>query len=309
VNARAKLLAILVRDGGIDWHRRSGWRSLLRAALLLVNPEKLARLLELDLVKDTLVPVRGAESFAFLTRALYLARALDMEQRLDCALHHYAYEQATFSPAYVDAVYRGEGLELWRGASDDHEFVIRLVTANDNLFEGSLSIVAFVDAQRVCVLSFSYVDAALFGAASEPIAFITRKQSGRHSEEQHAFSRAFDHSSPPYFCLAALAGVALAIGMRAIAGIRHDAHPSWHPRDAEGMRKSYEGFWALFHAADLDEKAVRIPLPLEPRDLADVAKSHRRRAKARRRHWAAVTASAAAALRPYLTRPPKDEVS
>ena len=304
MSARTDALAALARGGAIDWRRRAGWRTMVRTARLLARPAKLARLLELELVKDALVPARGAEAFSFLTRARFLARPLALEQRVDCALHHYSYEQATFSSAYVDAVYRGEGLELWRAASEDRVFAIRLLVANDNLFEGLLSVVAFVDRQRVCVLSFSYVDAAIFGAPPGPILFVTRKQSGRHPEEQQAFARAFHHSSPPYFCLAALAGIALALGTRAIAAIRSDAHPSWQPEEAGAMRTSYDEFWAVFQATELDEKAYRIPLPLEPRDLAEVSAKHRRRAKLRRQHWSEVTESACVALRAHLAAPP-----
>ena len=299
MSARTDALAALARGGAIDWRRPAGWRTMLRAALL-ARPDKLAQLLELELVKNALLPARGAEAFSFLTRARFLARSLGLEQRVDCAHHHYAYEQATFSSAYVDAVYRGEGLELWSAASEDHVFAIRLLLANDNLFEGLLSVVAFVDRQRVCVLSFSYVDAAIFGAPPGVTVFVTRKQSGRHPEELQAFARAFHHSSPPYFCLAALAGIALAIETRAIAAIRHDAHPSWEPAETDAMRTSYDGFWAVFQATELDEKAYRIPVPLEPGDLAEVSTKHRRRAKLRRQHWSEVTESACAALRACL---------
>lgn len=304
MSARTKAFSELVRGGAFDWRRRAGWRSLLRATRLLARPEKVASLLALERVKDAVEQARGPEAFSFLTSPRFLARQLSLEQRVDCALYHYTYEQATFSRAYVDAVHRGEGLELWRVSSEDHVFAIRLMVANDNLFEGFLSVVAFVDGQRVCVFSFSYVDAAIFGAPPGPIVFVTRKQSGRHPAEQQAFARAFHHSSPPYFCLAALAGIALANGTLALAAIRHDAHPTYEPGDAEVLRTSYDEFWAVFHATELDEKAYRIPVPFEHGDLAEVATKHRRRAKLRREHWSEVTESACATLRGLVASDP-----
>jgi hypothetical protein len=192
---------------------------------------------------------------------------------LSTAVPPYAYEQASFSPTYVDAVYRGEGLELWRSASEDHTFSIRLMIANDNLFEGCLSVVAFVDGQRVCLLSFSYVDAAIFGRMAGTMVFVTRKQSGRHPEQQQAFSRAFNHSSPPYFCVAALAGVALATWTPELAAIRHEAHPTYLHGHAEALRTSYDECWEVFGATELDEKASRIPVPPHLGDLTEVASS------------------------------------
>jgi uncharacterized protein len=292
VSARSNALLELMRVGAFDWRRLAGWRSMLRAARLLRRPEKLASLLALDLVKTSLVQARGPLAFSFLTSRTFLTRTLSLEQRVDCALHHYAYEQATFSAAYVDAVYRGDGLELWRAASEDHTFSIRLMIANDNLYEGCLSLVAFVDGQRVCLLSFSYLDAALFGRAAGTMIFVTRKQSGRHPEQQQAFARAFNHSSPPYFCVAALAGVALANGASELAAIRHEAHTGYAPGDAEALRTSYDEFWQVFGATELDEKAYRISVPVDHGDLAEVATKHRRRAKLRRQHWSEVTESA-----------------
>ncbi len=305
MSARTTALSELVRGGAFDWHRPAGWRSLLRTTRLLARPAKLASLLELELVKE-LARTRGPEAFSFLTTARFLARQLSLEQRVDCAHHHFSYEQATYSRAYIDAVYRGQGLELWRVESEGHVFAIRLMVANDNLWEGYLSVVAFVDDQRVCVFSFSYVDAAIFAEPSAPIVFVTRKQSGRHPAEQQAFARAFHHSSPPYFCLAALAGIALANGTRALAAIRHDAHAAYSRSDAQVLRKSYDEFWAVFHATELDEKAYRIAVPFELGDLAEVSANHRRRAKLRRERWSEVTESACATLRSFATSEPAE---
>lgn len=292
----------LARAGAFDWRQRAGLRSVLRAAGSLARSDRLARVLELDLVKSALVRARGPAAFSFLTSWRYLARTLSLDQRLDCALHHYGFEQEMFSSAYVDAVYRGEGLELWRSAAEDRVFSIRLMLANDNLFEGCLSVVAFVDHQRVCVLSFSYVDAALFGLPAGTTLFVTRKQSGRHPEELQAFARAFHHSSPPYFCVASLAGIARAIGAAEIAAVRFDAHPTYGLGDGEAAQTSYDEFWAVFGAAEQDQTAFRIPIPLEHGDLAEVSTKHRRRAKLRRQHWAEVTESACAALRGVIRR-------
>jgi uncharacterized protein VirK/YbjX len=262
-----------------------------------------SRLLDLDIVKRSLLEARGAAAFSFLTSRHFLSRSLSLRQRIDCALHHYAYEQATFSPSYVASVYHDAGLELWCDRSTDHVFSIRLMLGNDNLFEGCLSVAAFVDDQRVCAMSFSYVDAEIFARPSGPMLFVTRKQSGRHAEHQQLFARAFKHSSPPYFCFAALAGVALANGAREIAAIKYEAHPTYSPDNAEALKKSYDEFWKIFQATELDEKSYRISVPFEVRDLAQVSATHRRRARGRRQHWSAVQESTCATLRLHLARP------
>ena len=131
-------------------------------------------------------------------------------------------------------MYRADGLELWRHAANGHVFDIRLMVGNDNLHEGFLSAVAFIDGQRVCVMSFSYVDAALFGWPAGPTLFVTRKQSGRHPEHLRLFARAFKHTSPPYFCFAAMGGIARALGIR-----RDRADPT--PRPSELLARARRG--------------------------------------------------------------------
>ena len=88
-----------------------------------------------------------------------------------------------------------------------------------------------------------------------------------------------------------------------LAAIRHEAHPTYLPGDAEALRTSYDEFWQVFGATELDEKAYRIPVPLDLGDLTEVASKHRRRAKLRRQHWSEVTESACETIRGHLAKP------
>ena len=282
-----------------DWTRAGAMaacRGSLRASRVLLHAASVEELLGLQNVRRLLASERAPEVLAFMSSAHYLCRELAPRQRIECAVDHYRYEQETFSPAYVEAVYEGGGLELWQARSEHGEFSIRLMPANDNLYEGCLSVVLFVENLRVCVLSFSWIDAAILGQPSAPILFVTRKQSGRHPEHQQLFAQSFNHSSPPYFCFAAIAGIALATGATQIAAIKHRSHPTFAEEDADALERSYDAFWQVFGARELDAKAYRIPVPPELTDLADVGSTHRRRARARRRHWAEVTESAGANL-------------
>lgn len=287
------------REGDFEGRRPSGWLGLLRTARLHLYRNELRALRELDVV-HALFEARGPDALACLAGRHYLWRGLGLRERLACALFHYRFEQETFTRAYVDAVYRTGGLPLWRDEDDGHEFAIRLMVANDNLSEGALSAVVFIDGQRVCVTSFSYVDAAHFGRPAGPLVFVARKQSGRHPEHLKAFARAFKHTSPPYFCFAAVAGIARALGTGEVATIRHDSHPHYDREYGEVMRKSYDEFWRNFGAGELDGKALRVGVPLEMGDASEVSASHRTRARKRREDRLAVEESACQAIRAEL---------
>jgi uncharacterized protein VirK/YbjX len=254
-------------------------RSSVRASRILLHARRGEELLGLESVRRLLASERGPEVLAFVSSAHYLCRELTLRERIECAIHHYRYEQGTFAPAYAESVYERGGLELWQARSDHGEFSIQLMPANDNLYEGCLSVVGFVN-----------------GLPPAPILFLTRKQSGRHPAHQQLFAQTFHHSSPPYFCLAAIAGVALATGASQIAAIKSRSHPTFTEGDADSLRRSYDEFWQVFGARELDGKAYQIPLPFELTELSEVSATHRRRARVRRRHWAEVTASASAKL-------------
>src|SRR5262245_52497702 len=164
----AILTSLRARQQGsaVGWGRPAGWLGWLRAARLLRHREAVEALLALDIVRGALVEARGPTALSFLANRHLLARGLDLRQRLACTLYHYRHEQSRFAGSYVDAVYRADGLSLWRHQAEEHVYDIRLMVGNDNLYEGFLSAVAFIDGQRVCVISFSCVDAALLGASA-----------------------------------------------------------------------------------------------------------------------------------------------
>jgi hypothetical protein len=183
---------------------------------------------------------------------------------------------------------------------------VRLMIGNDNLKEGFLSSVAFIDGQRVCVMSFSFVDAALFAKPARPTLFVTRKQSGRHPEHLRHFARSFKHTSPAYFCFAAIAGIASALDAQEIAVIRHHAQTGYSPEHADVMRKSYDDFWHSVGACALDEKALQVALPLEISEHGELSAAHRARARKRREQRKAVEESACSTLRQLSRSEPAD---
>jgi uncharacterized protein VirK/YbjX len=294
------------RAGPLVWSRPSAWLRLIRSARLLLHPADLSALLDLEIVKDSLIRSRGRGALSFLIDRHSLARPLSLQQRIDCALYHYRFEQTAFSDRYIDAVYRDDGLVLWRQQDAEHVFDVRLMIGNDNLKEGFLSSVAFIDGQRVCVMSFSFVDAALFGQAARPTLFVTRKQSGRHPEHLRHFARSFKHTSPAYFCFAAIAGIARALDAQEIAVIRHHAQTGYSPEHADVMRKSYDDFWHSVGACELDEKALQVAVPLEQSEHGELSAAHRARARKRREQRKAVEESACTTLR-ELSRSPSGD--
>ena len=162
-------------------------------------------------------------------------------------------------------------------------------------------------AAGVCLseMSFVWMDGSVFGSGPGILPFITRNQSIHHtSTELSRFREAFPQNSPAYFCLAAMHGIALAHGRQQIAGIRHDCQIAFDLQYQQGFLSSYTEFWKAFGGAELDGHAYLMPVPLASPPLSEIKTKHRKRARARRQHWAEIATSAAEATTPHLRTVP-----
>ena len=250
-------------------------------------------LFALDLFRNFVALPGATDVLAHLSHRHYLSRALSYRQRIATALCHYRYEDAQYDGRYRTAVYRDGGLSLWSASVGEVRYELRLVASPELRHEGDISVVFAANGVRLCAMSFSWVDASVFGAHGGPIPFVTRNQSAHSDTPALAgFRRDFPQNSPPYFCLAAIHGLAAAHGRTRIAAIKHDSQIAFAEPYEKSFRHSYSDFWRSFGASELDHQALSVPVPLALPDLSTVKAKHRKRAQERRRHWAAVSRSA-----------------
>lgn len=288
--------------------KHEGWfNALLRFAgglTAYVFHRKHRELFGLGLFRDYVAAEGNGDVLAHLSHRHYLSRRFGYAQRIGCALSHYRYEDRHYSDCYKRAVYRDGGLALWSATVDNTHFSLRLVAGTELRHEGAISVVLMADKERLCEMSFAWVDAANFGAGAGVVPFVTRNQSVRcDAPALQKFRAAFPQNSPPYLCLAALHGIASAHGLERIAAIKHDSQIAFAAQYAQGFRKSYCDFWRSFGASELDHQAYSMPVPLELPALSTVKSKHRQRAAARRRFWAEVTRSASETIAIYRLQP------
>jgi uncharacterized protein VirK/YbjX len=247
---------------------------------------------------------RGADGepwdpFHFISHPGYLVQGFSLSQRFEAALYHYRQEAATFDEAMLDQVYSQLGFELWSAEVDGHRFSLRLGLPGKEFLEGDLCVRLTADGRPVGTMNFIWADGAMFGGMSGPTIFITRCQT--HTWPELAVFRAcFKQNSPPYFCLAALAGLGQVCGLTELYAVQHQAQMSYEPKYASNFRNSYDEFWEKFNATPATPLAYRLALPLALRDLSELKSKHRSRAEGRRRSWGEVGHSAGAALAQHL---------
>jgi uncharacterized protein len=247
---------------------------------------------------------RGADGepwdpFHFISHPGYLVRGYPLAQRFGAALHHYRFEATTFDEAMLQTLYSPQGFTLWSAEIDGHRFEMRIGTAGMETLEGDLYLRLYTNGQQIGSMNFVWADAAMFGGQSRPTIFITRCQTHTWPELQ-IFRACFKQNSPPYFGLAALAGIGQVLGMTDLFAVQALAQMHYEPKYESSFRNSYDEFWEKFSAERVRPEAFRMPLPLALRDLSELKSKHRSRAEGRRRAWGEVGEAAAAAMARHL---------
>lgn len=290
-----------------DFRRAKGWPAALKRALGSLRVLALPGLVRRMAAEGYLQRVerkRGVDGepwdpFHFLSHPGYLVQGLSWAQRFEAALCHYREEATVFDEALLKQIYSPQGFEVWSSEVDGHRFTMRLGLTGEESLEGDLRVRLFANDRPVGTMNFIWADSAMFGGSGGPTIFITRCQT--HTWPELAIFRAcFKQNSPPYFCLAALAGLGQACGLSELYAVQHQVQMSYLPKYASSFRNSYDEFWEKFNATPATAWAYRLALPLELRDLSELKSKHRSRAEGRRRAWGEVGRSAGAAVARHL---------
>jgi len=276
-----------------------GLRVLLGAGRMLGERERLAELFAIPAFARLMAAQPRTDAFFFISHRHFLSRGFGATERIACVLDHFRFEQAHLAPYLLRALY-GNGLLLWSQALG-HE--IRLRANADTRHEGPLSLVLCSGTETLHQLSFAWVDAARLGPAAGhgPVLFATRSQSQPSDSPGLArFRSDFPQNSPAYFSLAALSGLAAALGQARIVGVRDVCQIAYDSRHAAGFKRSYDDFWLGFGALPLGVHGFEMQVPAAVVPLEQIKAGHRARARQRREHWRQISEAAQAAVKPYL---------
>ena len=283
--------------------RSAAWKRLAASLRVLAFPRLMRRMAADDYLRLA-ERKRGKDGepwdpFHFISHPGYLVLGFSLAQRFEAALYHYRFEAATCDEAMLKTLYSVQGFTLWSAEVDGHRFEMRMGLAGEETLEGDLYLRLFTDGQQVGSMNFVWADAAMFGGASRPTIFITRCQTHTWPELK-VFRACFKQNSPPYFGLAALAGIGQVLGMTDLYAVHGMAQMHYEPKYESSFRNSYDEFWEKFSAERVRPEAFRLSLPLALRDLSELKSKHRSRAEGRRRAWGEVGQSAGAAVAQHL---------
>lgn len=298
-------LRLLGRVAGQAWQQTrteglaDGVRTLWGASRLLGERSVLAELFAIPAFAHAMAAQPQADALFFISHRHFLSRELDSAARVASVLAHFRFEQAHFTPALLLALH-GDGLPLW-GQAAGCEIRLRANAAARQ--EGPLSLALRRGGQTVHELSFACIDARHLGTelGSGPLLFATRSQAlPAEAPEAAGFRADFPQHSPACFALAALQGVAAALGQQRIVGVRGDCQIAFAPGQDASFKRAYDDLWRAFGGHPVGGHGLEMAVPAELAPVAQLQAKHRARAHQRRDQWRQIADLAEAALRPCL---------
>jgi uncharacterized protein VirK/YbjX len=213
----------------------------------------------------------------------YLAQSFTVRERASCFLHHYRHLHAALPESVLRKILQ-EDVTLQSFSKGVHSFSFTL-SLPEPCFdqEGELSLNLQVDGKKVFNLSFTIVPGRVLKSEVAEALLISRLQGtpGCNSQIKLARKELKDYS-PRGLLLAALQGIADALGIREIAAVNASNQKSYTKGCPAILKNGYDLFFTKAGMVETSVGFYSSPVPIQGRPLASFKGRARARAKKRR---------------------------
>lgn len=212
----------------------------------------------------------------------YLARGLTVRERAACLVHHYRRLHELSTEQFLRQTLKANAI-LHTVPEGSNRFTLTIGPPANTDLEGEISLNLLVDGEVVFVLSFAIVPGWVVKSQAAEAVLITRLQGYRGAYSQiRLATRCLHNVAPPAILLAALQGVAGALGIGQLAAVSAVRQTSYSEHSAESFKSAYDAFFAELGMARNSAGFYLSPIPIEDKPLALIKKGHRLRTKEKR---------------------------
>lgn len=244
------------------------------------------RLLNVLKAKHTLAIWQQVPRTAYRYTLPYLSANFKRATRLESLISHYRFMNDRLGAAFCDGVVQGN-LMLWSGEQQGHRFSVHVSgpCAVSGHREGELTFTLGMDGADLYKLSFSIVSADVLSQPSGGAPrhrghtlYIGRVQGVVGTFEQiKVATKACLDIAPPDLLMAAVAGMADALGIEVIAGVGIEHSISSETIQQSSMSFDYTAFWDRYHGTKTRDGHHLMALPFPEKPIQAIAAKHRKR--------------------------------
>jgi uncharacterized protein VirK/YbjX len=224
----------------------------------------------------------------------YLARAFDADKKLICMRRHFGWALERLGPAGLHKLIAAPQ-PLWRFEADGLSYSVWARAEFWVAREGEISLEMFLsDEISLGILTFSAVPGELFGLAATD-AFLLSRIQGRPEvfEQIRVATKAMSEVAPRALLMAALAGVAKAMGVRHIVGVDAGNYVAFLPENREMLERVYDDFFKSLDAEAPIDGFYHLDLEAPPKPVTQQKVGHRTRTRRKRQFKADATETVA----------------
>ncbi len=279
-------LWLLVRTyacGVSHWAPATLRRRVVTLSKLLLSPLSCARVVHtLAAAKLARLVRKDPTIFLKFSRFAY-SSGLSIAQTAALVATHYDCLLRKVGQEFLNVIFDGRA-RLWDANIGAHNFGIYLSTVPVNNIEGELTLHFRTNTTDIYVLSFIIAPAPVLGLNADHAIFVTGLQGIRGTGElvKLATKSAVD-VSPPLILMAAIQGIAQALGIGHVVGINAaDQVCTAGLPPTQDFISAYDEFWTSIQGRRLSSGHFSFPIPLPEKPLAQIKHNHRLRVRARR---------------------------
>ncbi|MBJ6725268.1 DUF535 family protein [Geomesophilobacter sediminis] len=208
----------------------------------------------------------------------YLALSFNKGERLRIFLNHYYFLKHHFLPEFVARITEDE-IVLWEHACEQSLYRI-CIELDAIIFEGELSLILKENDTPFYALAFAFVPSRIVALPGRQALYISRLQGARNAlESVHSATKAFNGLRPQEVLLASARGVAQALQVSTLAGVRTVDQLAFCRQKLCHTCSffNYDRFWEDVGGTAATPRVFSIPLT--PQHPSDASTKHRTRKK------------------------------
>jgi len=178
----------------------------------------------------------------------YLARNFDDETRRLCCLFHHSWMLENLCADRVHEMLIKKP-PIWSENMGEHRYVAALHMERFVSREGELSLELFFDRKMICVGSFSFLPARLFGLEGAEVLLVSRIQGGKERiDDIRLATKTMSDVAPRAVIFALLTGIARAVGVNHVIAVSAENHADFVPLHSEALHQQYDDFYLALGA-------------------------------------------------------------